>query len=160
MPEVWKMSRVEQEVFVLSERALCDVIDQVQDHQWNQMTPAWFQTGRQGDVSLLGIVHYHAYDSAWVPHVLAGQTMAEVGGAYDGHLLGTDPKGSSRRSSQQALAAVLHLDDPEKLVHLSYGDFPAREYLKHVTTFRSLRAYDIAKWIGVDTALPPDLVQG
>lgn len=123
------MSIGEQEVFVLSERALSDVIDQVQDHQWNQMTPGWFQSGRQGNVSLRGIVHDHAYDWAWVPHVLAGKTMAEVGGAYDGHLLGADPKGSSRRSSEQALAAILQLDDPEKLVHLPSGNFPAREYL-------------------------------
>jgi hypothetical protein len=90
------MPILEQEVFVLSERALSDVIDHVQDHQWNQVTPSWFQTGRQGPLSLRDIVNYHAYDSAWVPDVLAGKTMAEVGAAYDGDLLGTDPKGSYR----------------------------------------------------------------
>lgn len=96
------MSIGEQEVFVLSERALSDVIDQVQDHQWNQMTPGWFQSGRQGNVSLRGIVHDHAYDWAWVPHVLAGKTMAEVGGAYDGHLLGP-----TRKEAPAALASRL-----------------------------------------------------
>jgi hypothetical protein len=47
-----------------------------------------------------------------------------------------------------------------KIVHLSYGDFPAREYRKHITSFRGFRAYDIVKWIGVNTQLPGDLVQG
>ena len=56
--------------------------------------------------------------------------------------------------------AVQALDDPDKIVHLSYGDFPAREYLKHITSFRGFRAFDIAKWIGASTALPEDLVQG
>ena len=45
-------------------------------------------------------------------------------------------------------------------MHLSYGDFPARVYLKHITSFRGLRVYDIAKFIGANTTLPPDLVQG
>ena len=40
------------------------------------------------------------------------------------------------------------------------GDFPAREYLKHVTGFRGLRVYDLAKSIGADTTLPDDLVRG
>ncbi len=45
-------------------------------------------------------------------------------------------------------------------MHLSYGDFPAREYLKHITSFRGFRAFSIAKLIGVSTKLPDDLVQG
>jgi hypothetical protein len=45
-------------------------------------------------------------------------------------------------------------------VHLSYGDFPTREYLKHITYFRGGRVYDIARFMGADTSLPADLVQG
>ena len=51
-------------------------------------------------------------------------------------------------------------DDPDRLVHLSYGDFPAAEYLRHVTSFRGFRVFDIARWIGAGTEMPPDLVQG
>ena len=58
------------------------------------------------------------------------------------------------------MLAVRAFDDPDRTVHLSYGDWPAREYLKHITSFRGLRTYDIAKLIGADTTLPPDLVQG
>jgi uncharacterized protein (TIGR03086 family) len=154
------MASLEKEVFVLSERALSNVIDQIQDQQWNQTTPDWFQTGRHGTFTLRDIVNYHAYDSAWVPDVLAGKTLAEVGSTYDGDLLGNDPKGSYSRYSEQAIAAALELKDLAKVVHLSYGDYPAREYLKHITSFRGFRAYDIAKWIGTDTTLPPELVQG
>jgi len=35
-----------------------------------------------------------------------------------------------------------------------------REYLKHITSFRGFRVYDLAKLIGVDTTMPADLVQG
>jgi hypothetical protein len=148
----------EQRIFVLSEQALANVIDQIRDGQWEQMKPEWFQTGGQGDASLREIVNYHAYDSVWVPDVLAGKTIAEVGDAHE-HVK-TDPGVDYRGASERAVAAALALDDPDKIVHLSYGDFPAREYLKHTTSLRGFRAYDIARWIGADTRLPDELVQG
>ena len=150
----------EQHVFILSEQALAHVIDQIRDDQWDEKKPEWFQTGGQGDASLREIVNYHAYDSAWVPDVLAGKTSAEVGDAYSGDLLGTDPKGSYRKYSQRASAAARQFNDLDTIVHLSYVDFPAREYFTHITSFRGFRAYDIAKWIGAGTQLPEDLVQG
>jgi uncharacterized protein (TIGR03086 family) len=150
----------EQRVFVLSEHALAGVIDQVPDSRWGETTPAWFATNRAGALTLREIVNYHAYDSAWVPDVLAGRTIAEVGDRYDGDLLGDDPRGGYRRHSDRAVAAAEALDDPGRTVHLSYGDFPAREYLKHVSSFRCFRAYDIARWMGLPTDLPPALVQG
>lgn len=150
----------EQRVYILSEQALAHTIDQIRDDQWAQKKPHWFQTGGQGDASLKEIVNYHAFDTAWVPEVLAGKTIAEVGETYAGDLLGADPKSSYRRYSERAIAAVQALDDPDRTVHLSYGDFPAREYLKHITSFRGFRAYDIARWIGASTRLSDELVQG
>lgn len=150
----------EKRVFILSEQALAHTIDQIRDHQWAEKRPDWFQTGGQGDASLKEIVNYHAFDTAWVPDVLAGRTIAEVGDTYAGDLLGTDAKSSYRKYSERAIAAVQVLDELDRTVHLSYGDFPAREYLKHITSFRGFRAYDIARWIGASTQLPDELVQG
>jgi hypothetical protein len=148
----------ERDVFILSEQALADVIDQIRAEQWELRKPEWFATGGQGDASLRQIVNYHAYDSAWVPDILAGKTAAEVGDVFE-HLK-TDADCDYRAYSESAIAAARNLADPGRTVHLSYGDFPAREYLKHVTSFRGFRAYDIAKWIGVSTQLPADLVEG
>jgi hypothetical protein len=148
----------ERDVFILSEQALAGVIGQVRPEQWELRKPDWFQTGGQGDATLREIVNYHAYDSAWVPDVLAGKTIAEVGDVYE-HIK-TDADVDYRTHSDSAVAAAQALDDPERVVHLSYGDFPAREYLRHVTSFRGFRAYDIARWIGVSTRLPDDLAQG
>jgi hypothetical protein len=148
----------ERDVFILSEQALADVIDQIRPEQWAWRKPEWFATGGQGDASLRQIVNYHAYDSAWVPDVLAGKTAAEVGDAFE-HLK-SDAECDYRAYSESAIAAARALADRERTVHLSYGDFPAREYLKHVTSFRGFRAYDIARWIAVSTQLPAGLVQG
>ena len=97
------MALSEQEVFILSERALSKVIDQIQDRQWDQTTPDWFQTGRQGKPTLRDIINYHAYDSAWVPDVLAGKTMAEVGSTNDGDLLVTIRKEATAATASRLL---------------------------------------------------------
>ncbi|HEX4754970.1 MAG TPA: hypothetical protein VH661_04360 [Candidatus Dormibacteraeota bacterium] len=148
----------ERDVFILSEQALADVIDQIRPEQWDLPKPEWFAAGGQGDATLREIVNYHAYDSAWVPDVLAGKTTAEVGDAHE-HIK-TDADSAYRMHSDSAIAAARALEDPERTVHLSYGDFPAREYLKHITSFRGFRMHDIARWIGVSTQMPPALVQG
>src|SRR5437660_5459722 len=117
----------ERDVFILSERALAGVIDSIQDDQWDLRKPDWFQTGGQGDATLRQIVNYHAYDSAWVPDVLAGKTMAEVGDRYES--LKTSSSVGYRTYSERAIASAESLDDLDRIVHLSYGDFPARDYL-------------------------------
>jgi hypothetical protein len=148
----------EKDVFILSENALADVFDQIRPEQWSERKPEWFQAGRLGDATLREIVNYHAYDTAWVPEVLAGKTIVEVGDVYE-HLK-TDSECDYRALSKLAVEAARNLAEPDGVVHLSYGDFPAREYLKHITSFRGFRVYDVAKWIGVDTTMPPALVQG
>lgn len=154
----------EAEVFIMADQALNSVVQQIKDEQWEMPIPGWFQIGRtQTDVNLRTIINYHAYDEAWVPAMLAGQTMdAAKGVPHDmsEDVLGVDPKHNFAMLVERAVAAVQALDDPERVTHLSYGDFPAREYLMHITSFRAFRAYDIAKLIGVNTKLPDELVQG
>lgn len=152
----------EQDVFVMADQALKDVIDQIRDDQWSMEMPDDFAMHQQDrKVTLREVVNYHAYDEAWVPDMLAGRTMDEVGkDAYAGDLLGEDPKRSFGALVDKACAAATALDDPDRTVHCSFGDFPAREYLWQVNGFRGLRAHDIAKVIGASTKLPDDLVQG
>ena len=149
----------ERDVFILADEALNGVVDQIRDDQWGLVVPAEM-TPRQPGSSLRKVVDYHACDDAWVPDVLAGRTIEEVGAEWDGDLLGDHPKLNFASIVETAVLAVRGFDDLDRIVHLSYGDYPAREYLKHVTSFRGLRVYDIAKFIGADTTMPDDLVQG
>ncbi|MPZ67678.1 MAG: TIGR03086 family protein [Pseudonocardiaceae bacterium] len=107
------------------------------------------------------MIDYHAYDDAWVPDMLAGRTMDEVGRAkFDGDLLGADPKAGFAAIAKAACAAAQNLDDLDRIVHCSFGDFPAREYFWQINGFRGLRAHDLARVIGVEPNLPDELVQG
>ena len=125
--------------------------------------PAWFAmgAGKKG-ATLRIIINYHAYDDIWVPDMLAGRTMEEVGKDKhkDEDLLGDDPKASFAAIAAKAVAAAKGFDKLDRTVHCSFGDFPAREYFWQINMFRGMRARDIAKLIGADTKLPDDLVQG
>jgi uncharacterized protein (TIGR03086 family) len=148
----------ERDVFILADEALNRVVDQIADDQWGLTVPD--DMTRRPPVTLRELIAYHAYDEAWVPDVLAGKTIEEVGDAHGGDLLGDDPKGRFAGLVRAAVEAVRWLEDLESTVHLSYGDYPAREYLWHITSFRGLRSFDVARFIGVDTTMSADLAQG
>jgi len=148
----------EQDVFIRAEQALKHVVDQIRDDQWGLTIPS--ETDDGSDKTLRETVNALAYDDAWTPDVLAGKTAAEVGDKYAGDLLGDDPRGAFAKLNATAQDAARIFDDLDKIVHLSYGDYPAREYLKHITSYRGLSAWDVARLIGADDKLPPDLVQG
>lgn len=147
----------EDQLFILSEAALTKVVDQIKDDQWSLPVPK--EISAKGG-TLREIINYHAYDDAWVPEMLAGKTIAEVGKKYDGDLLGANPKQSWHAIVDKAVTAVKNAKDLTQPVHMSYGDFPAQEYLVHISMFRGMRAIDLAKFIGVDAQLEPELLQG
>jgi len=149
----------EKDVFILADEALNAVVGQIRDDQWDTRVPD-DMSPRQPGMTLRRIINYHAYDDAWVPDVLGGKTIDDVGTRWDGDLLGDHPKLNFASIVETAVMTVRVFDDLDRTVHLSYGDYAAREYLKHITYFRGLRVYDIAKFIGADTTMPGDLVQG
>lgn len=154
----------EAELFIAADQRLAEVLDQVQPDQWEKDLPDWFRTGMSDTnptMTLREVVNYHAYDDAWMPDMLAGHTMAEAGvDTYDGDLLGDDPAASYRKLCDAACAAARDFDDFDRTVHFSYGDYAARDALPHVTLFRTARARDFARLIGIDTSLPAPLVEG
>jgi hypothetical protein len=152
----------EPEVFVLADRALAAVVAEIRDDQWDVVLPATFATRHRPEPpSLRELINYHAYDDAWVPDMLAGRTMEEAGAdAFDGDLLVGDPVASFEAIVARACAAAGPVGDLDAVAHLSFGDYTVREYFWQINQFRALRAHDIARVVGVDPALPPELVQG
>jgi hypothetical protein len=146
-----------QELFIRSNEALKKVIDQIKDEQWDLELPS---RNANQSTTLHESINYHSYDDAWVPDVLAGKTKEEVGTKYDA--IRTTPRAEVKtvydKYNARAIAMVRSYTDLDKMVHLSYGDFPVKDYLQHIVSFRAFRGYDIAKLIGADTTLDPDFV--
>lgn len=147
-----------QELFIRSNEELKEVIDQIDNPQWDLVIPAGVTST---SATLHESVNYHAYDDSWVPDMLDGKTREEVGNKYEFILATAKADTPSVYSNYNALAIgkVRSYDDMDKIVHLSYGDFSAHDYLQHIISFRAFRCYDIAKLIGASTKLDEDFVQ-
>ncbi len=145
-----------QELFIMSNQALRKAVDQIKDDQWDLAMPKGTSSK---PTNLKDAVRYHTYDDAWVPDVLAGQTKDQVGDVYESILGNEDLRATYDRYNQRAVDAVKGFNNLSQIAHLSYGDYPARDYLQHIISFRAFRSYDIAKLIGVDTTMADDFVE-
>lgn len=158
----------ERETFIRADRELAEVIDQIEEAQWGMPLPPDFPVFGDRTYTVREIIGYQAYDEAWVPAMVAGRRVEDVGADTFGEplgdeLLGDDPKGRYRDLSATAIDAVADLADDElddRVVHFSYGDYPLREALRHLTSFRGLRVHDLARALGIAGGMSDDLVTG
>lgn len=157
----------QRELFLQADAALRSVFDRLTPEQLELPAPA--EWTRVPNPLLRDIVVDHARDEAWVPAVLAGRTIAEVGEDFPTNLLGEDapsddPLGDYLinkydRLNDIATAAVREDLNPDRIVHLSYGDFPVGEYLLHVSCYRAFQSWSIAHFVGLDFEMPEELVE-
>ena len=121
------------------------------DDQWSARTPC-----AEWDVRAL--VRHLVYENLWTPPLMEGATLAEVGDRFEGDILGDDPGRAYDDAAARAVAAV-HADGAmERTVHLSFGDFPGREYAMQLFADHLVHAWDLARAVGVDERLDPELV--
>ena len=147
----------QRELFLQADAALRSVIDRITPDQLALAVPA--EWSRTANPTLRDILVAHAEDEAWLPAVLEGRTIEEVGDTYQGDLLGDDPVGNYDRINAATTEVVNGDLDPDKIVHLSYGDYPLNEALQHTALYRAFQAWSIARHVGLDYSLPDDLVE-
>jgi hypothetical protein len=152
----------EAEVFVLADRTVVRVFQQIRPEQWDTMlAPLFDMPGADQPTPLRQAVNHHAYDDSWVPDMLAGRTMDEVGrDKFDGDLLGDDPGGNLARISAAASEAASKVTDREAIVHCSYGDVPTWDYFWQLNVARTIAAHDVAAHIGIDCPISEELARG
>lgn len=125
----------------------------VADDQWALSTPC-------PDWDVRSLVNHLLFELRWAVPLLAGRTIAEVGDRFDGDLLGDDPAGRWDEAAREALAAVDDEGAMERTVHLSFGDFPGREYAMQLFADLLVHGWDLRVATGQDARLDPDLVNG
>jgi uncharacterized protein (TIGR03086 family) len=118
---------------------------------WCQPTPcqAW---------NVTALVNHVVGENLWIPPLMSGATVADVGDRFDGDVLGGDPVGAWDRSLHEASTAVAAVD-LDATVHLSFADVPASEYLWQLTADAAVHAWDLARATGQDESFDADLVQ-
>jgi uncharacterized protein (TIGR03086 family) len=146
---------MENDVRKLHERAVVSFgarVHGVKDDQWDAATPC-------SEWNVRTLVNHIVGENRWMPPLLEGRTIAEVGDRFDGDLLGDDPKAVWDASAAEAVEAVQADGAMDRTVHLSFGDFPGREYTMQVFADLMIHGWDLARAIGVDERLDPELVE-
>jgi uncharacterized protein (TIGR03086 family) len=123
----------------------------VGDDQWSLPTPC-----TEWDVRAL--VNHLVYENLWTVPLMEGRTIEDVGDRYEGDLLGDNPQAAYDAAAAPALEAVQQDGAMERTVHLSFGDFPGREYALQLFADHLVHAWDLARAIGADERLDPELV--
>lgn len=100
------------------------------------------------------LANHMLYEVSWVPDIVAGRTIAEVGSTYDGELFDADVANSQTNliaawdaAAEKAERAVADCD-MEATAHLSYGDTTNADYVRQTGGDVLVHAWDLAKAIG------------
>ena len=126
------------------------VVDKIGRDQLSRPTPC-------GAWDVRDVVNHVVGEALWVPQLLTGHTIDEVGDRFAGDLLGHDPAGSWRAADLAARAAARAVDE-SRPIGLSYGTVPAGEYLRQVAADHLVHAWDIAAGIGFAADTPAEVV--
>ena len=140
-----------QQLIPLAADALSRTVHQVPADAWDNGTPCAGWCVRE-------VLNHLAGEQLWVPPLLAGQTLEQVGDAFDGDVLGDDPVASWDDAIGAAVAAWRETD-PDLAVHLSVGPTPASEYANQMLMDLVVHDWDLARGAGLDDTLDPVLVE-
>jgi uncharacterized protein (TIGR03086 family) len=119
--------------------------------RWAAPTPC-------ADWDVRALVRHVVEEEHWAPHLLAGQTIAQVGDQLAGDLLGIDPISAYDAAAAAAEAAVAEPEAMHRTVHLSFGDVPGSEYAMQLAADHLVHTWDLAVALDLDPTLDHEAV--
>jgi uncharacterized protein (TIGR03086 family) len=140
-----------QDLYRRAVEAFGERVHAVRDDQWDAHTPC-------SEWNVRTLVNHLVYENRWAPPRFEGMTIEEVGDQFEGDLLGDDPGAAWDDSAEEAVAAVTDDGALERTVHLSFGDVPGREYALQLFADTLVHGWDLARAIGADERMEPELI--
>jgi uncharacterized protein (TIGR03086 family) len=123
----------------------------INNYNWNAPTPC-------ADWSVRDLVNHLVVEQLWVPPLLAGKTVDDVGDRFDGDQLYDDPVGRWTEASVAAQRALAEPGALDRDVRLSYGTVGARRYCMEMASDLAVHAWDLARGLGVNDRIDPGLM--
>ncbi|MCF3963577.1 TIGR03086 family metal-binding protein [Streptomyces fuscigenes] len=122
----------------------------VDGHRWNDPTPCSEWTVRD-------LVNHLVGEHLWAPHLLAGESLEQVGDRYDGDVLGSDPVRAWDEAAERSLAAW-EVADPAGTARFSFGEAPLSTYADQMLVDLTVHEWDLARGAGLPESLDPAAV--
>ena len=108
--------------------------------------------------NLRQLLNHTVYELLWMPDLLGGKTVAQVGTKYDGDVLGSGIQISWQGAAEAAEAAVekARLSD---MVHLSSTEKTVDKYIEEMAMEILVHGWDICQSLGYSLLFEPDVAQ-
>ncbi|MFB8280444.1 TIGR03086 family metal-binding protein [Nocardia colli] len=126
------------------------LVHAIEADQWNDPMPCTEWTVRD-------LVNHLVGEHLWVPHLLAGETLEQVGDRYDGDVLGGDPVRAWDAAAERSLAAWQGTD-LTGTAQFSFGEAPLTMYADQMLIDLIVHGWDLARACGQDESLDPRAV--
>jgi uncharacterized protein (TIGR03086 family) len=120
--------------------------------QWGNPTPCT-------EWNVRDLVAHLVSEQRWAPPLLAGQTPADVGDRFTGDVLGENPARAWDEAAAGSRKAFAEKGALQRTVTVSYGETSAEHYLFEMIADLVVHAWDLARGIGGEEALDPELVR-
>lgn len=130
------LSRVFQ-VLPAAAARVSDLVEAVPADRWDRSTPCEGWTVRD-------VVNHLTVEHLWVPRLLAGETLDDVGDDYAGDVLGEDPAGSWRHAITGSVLAWGDVEDEGREIVLSKGSTTLTEYAHQMLVDLVVHGWDLA----------------
>lgn len=125
--------------------AFTEKVHAVPEDRWDASTP-------DTEWTVSDLLNHMVSEHLWVPHLLRGETIEQVGDRYDGDVLAGDPVNAWDTACVASELAWGAADD-EQVVHLSIGDTPAHEYAEQMLLDLTVHGWDLARGAGLDDTI-------
>lgn len=119
--------------------------------QWELSTPC-------SDWSVRELVNHIVTGNLWAAELGDGKTIADVGDALDGDVLGEDPVAAYDSSATSAAAIFEQPGALDRPCAVSYGPVPGSVYAGHRFIDVLVHGWDVAAATGQERRLDPGLV--
>jgi uncharacterized protein (TIGR03086 family) len=121
---------------------------------------AWTQTSHCcPDWTVHDLVNHVVNENRWIPPLVQGRTIEDVGDSLSGDLLGDDALAAWERATSDVIGVIGRPECLEREVRLSSGPATGAHYMAEVLSDQIVHTWDLAASIGAETKLPDALVE-
>jgi uncharacterized protein (TIGR03086 family) len=120
------------------------VVKQVRREEFGFPTP-------DTEWSVRDLLGHMLYELSWVPDIVSGKTIQEVGDKYEGDLLEANENdvATTWELAATKVERVVEAADLDATAHLSFGDVSVGDYLRQVGAELLIHAWDLGQAIGI-----------
>ncbi|MHB1864647.1 MAG: TIGR03086 family metal-binding protein [Candidatus Saccharimonadales bacterium] len=125
-----------RKLFINAVRTATSAVRLVQDADYTKPTP-------DSEWDVKDLASHMLYELSWVPDIVSGKLVSEVGDKYDGDLIGENLRRNWLEAETTAINSVKNCD-LKGVAHLSWRDATNEYYLKQAASDQLIHAWDLS----------------